>query len=263
MQKNSSADFVGSALRLVPDQAGQAGSAFFKQGLSINSTSDFSTEFTFQITYEPDPNVVRDEEDFSDGLAFVVQGTGPGFIGYDGESLGYRNGPLDQIYFYAIEFDTHYNSNTGDVSPSGNEVAITRTRRGEPHEPPVVTDVIDSVDLSAGPNPRPLLDNGELKNVRIEYGFHGDNRRLSVFLSEGPGIPTPQLVLQTILTDNLFHFGGDSTYLGFTASTGDGHAHHDIFSWTFNVPEPGALSLFGIAGLVLVAARQKGKAGSA
>ena len=50
IQTNPSATFAGSALRLVPDQAGQAGSAFFKQGLFINSTADFSTDFTFQIT---------------------------------------------------------------------------------------------------------------------------------------------------------------------------------------------------------------------
>ena len=192
-----------------------------------------------------------------------MQGSGPGFLGAGGESLGYRNGPLDQNYFYAVEFDTYYNDSTNDVSPSGNEVAITRTRPGGEGEPPVGTEVIDSVELSAGPNPRPLLDNGELKSVRIEYGFNGVDRRLSVFLSEGPGIPTPQLVLQTILADDLFHFGGASTYLGFTASTGDGYANYDILSWRFNVPEPGALSLFGIAGLLLVAARQKGKAGSA
>jgi hypothetical protein len=67
-------------------------------------------------------------------------------------------------------------------------------------------------------------------------------------------------VRQTVLPDDLFDFGGASTYLGFTAATGDGFANHDILSWRFNVPEPGALSLLGTAGLLLAAGRRKGKA---
>ncbi len=259
IQTNLNAAFVGSALRLVPDQQSQAGSAFYRQGLPVNPTTDFSTDFTFKITSSNQPDLR------SDGLAFVVQGSGPGFLGSAGESLGYRwsgsgpTPPVTQGYFYAVEFDTHYNGGTGDRSD--NEVAITRTRPGDSRlgEPAVVTEVVDSVDLGAGPNPRPLLDNGELKNVRIEYGFHNQAKVLSVFLSEGAGI-TPQLVLRTVLPDDLFHFGGASTYLGFTAATGAGFANHDILSWRFNVPEPGALSLFGIAGLLLVAGRRKGKA---
>lgn len=239
----------------MPDQPSQAGSAFYRQGLFVNPTTDFSTDFTFQITSSRDQPDQR-----ADGLAFVVQGSGPDFLGFTGESLGYRLGPpVAQRYFYAVEFDTHYNSATNDQSD--NEVAITRTRPGDPRlgEPAAVTEVIASANLSAAPNIRPLLDNGQVKNVRIEYGFHNQERRLSVLLSEGAGI-TPQLALQTVLPDDLFHFGGASTYLGFTAATGARFANHDILSWRFNVPEPGALSLFGIAGLLLAAGQRKGKA---
>jgi hypothetical protein len=243
LQTNGNAGFTGNVLRLTPDSPGQAGSAFFRQGLFIQSTTDFSTEFSFKID-----SGIPGTANRSDGLAFVVQGSGLGLLGQDGGNLGYM-GVSVLSPFYAIEFDTH--DNVGDVSD--NSVAVVKVSPGL--TPP---QVVKEVDL----NPRGLfLDNGITKNVKIEYNFQGIARNLSVFVSEGSAIP--QLVLNAVLPDDLFHFGGASTYLGFTAATGLGFATHDIISWKVNVPEPGTLPLLGIAALLgLWVRRSRGRTGT-
>ena len=243
-QLNGSAGFSGNRLRLVPDQGGQAGSAFLKQGLFVQASTDFSTRFQFQVS-GTQPTSLR-----SDGFALLIQGAGPGLLGGGGERLGYREASLPPApyYSYAIEFDTYYNAATDDLSD--NEIAVTRsTQQG--------TQVIAAVDLSTLPVPRPLLDNGQVKNVLVQYGFHGIDRQLSVFLSEGTD--TPQLVLQANLPDELFHFGGASTTFGFTAATGGGWANYDILNWQLQVPEPsgGMLTALALAGLALGSRRRR------
>lgn len=238
-QTNGSAAFVTPALpappttvlRLTPDQPGQAGSAFVRNPFFVQSTVDFSTDFSFRITSSNPPSLR------SDGLAFVVQGNGPGFLGQAGENIGYMGAPTGAGgYFYAVEFDTYANGSKND--PSDNHIAITRTDASG------VTTVKKSVDLSA--LGMPLLDNGEIKNVRIESNFDNINNNLSVYLSEGAGVTPTTRVLNMALPDALFHFGGASTYLGFTGATGDGFANQDILSFAVNIPEPGVLPLVGI-----------------
>lgn len=223
---------AGSALRLTPDSASQAGSAFYKHGLLVQRDQDVSTDFSFRIN-----SAGRGPDERADGLAFVVQGGGPGFLGGTGVNLGYMNaGTPAGGYFYAVEFDTFKNGSVGD--PSDNHISITRTEGN-------VTRVLKTVDLNALPVPAPLMDNGEIKNVRIEFGFHGIADNLSVFLSEGAGV-TPVAVLSMVLPDDVFHFGGESTYFGFTAATGDRYSSQDILSWTLAIPEPGSLPLLAI-----------------
>lgn len=250
-QLNDAATWQPDRLRLVSDQPSQQGSAFLKQGLFILPSTDFSTAFQFQISGSQAPDMR------SDGFALVFQGVGPGVYSkavsgdLGGERLGYRGADLPPFpyYSYAIEFDTYANAATGDVSD--NEIAVTRsTRQG--------TQVVAAVDLSSLPAPHPLMDAADAppvtRNVKVEYGFHGVDRRLSVFLSEGAA--TPQLVLQTILPDDLFHFGGASTYIGFTAATGGGYANYDILNWQLQVPEPSGLLLTALALLGLGLSRR-------
>lgn len=240
LNRNGATEFDGNKVRLVSDTPSQAGSLFYApggQGLFINSNTDFVTEFKFQVTGDQAP-ALR-----SDGLAFVIQGNGGGFIGDAGENLGYRNSTQTlSSYFYAVEFDTYFNSATGDLSD--NEVAITRTDINN------ITTVLNSKDLTAAG--KPLLDNGAIKNVKIDYSQHGQDRKLRVFLSENNDVP--QLVLEELLPANmdLFHFGGASTYLGFTAATGAGRANYDLLSWSINVPEPSSIALWGIGVIGLV-----------
>ncbi|OEZ52501.1 L-type lectin-domain containing protein [Duganella sp. HH105] len=238
LQLNGSACFsdtcpgAGSALRLTPDAPGLAGSAFLRQGLAVQRDTDVAADFSFRIN-----SAGRGPDERADGLAFVVQGGGPGFLGGTGVNLGYMHSTSPSGgYFYAVEFDTFKNGSVGD--PSDNHISVTRTAGN-------VTEVLATVDLDKLLFPVPPMDNGEIKNVRIEFGFHGIKRNLSVFLSEGAGV-TPVRVLNMVTPDDVFHFGGDSTYFGFSASTGDRFSSQDILSLTLAIPEPGSLPLLAI-----------------
>jgi hypothetical protein len=240
---NPDAGFVGNVLRLTADQQGQAGSAFYRPQLFINATTDFTTTFKFRISSSQDAG----GPGLSDGLAFVVQGDGPGMLGGGGGDLGYMHGSNPSSYFYAIEFDTHQNN--GDLSD--NEVAVTRTRAGAGGP---VTEVVKAEDLDHKIHGH-KLDNGHEWTARIEYNFNGLERQLEVFLGEDDDVP--QRVLSQRLADDLFHFGGDSTSIGFTAATGIGYANHDVLTWSFGVPEPGSASLVGLAGLGLLLTQRR------
>lgn len=232
---NGSASFVGNLLRLTPNSSSQTGSAFLNQGQFIQSTADFSSAFQFKIDSPSNPTYLR-----SDGLAFLIQNYGSNYLGSGGGDLGYMNGQAlsSSQYVYAIEFDIHQGS--GDLSD--NEIAITElTAAGKL--------TIANVNLNL--LGIPLLDNGNVKNVLIEYGFNNQDY-LKVFLSEG--VSVPQLVLQTLLPTGheLFRSGGASTYLGFSAGTGGGYANHDILNWRVSIPEPNTLYLIGVSWLALL-----------
>ncbi|PYX41289.1 MAG: hypothetical protein DMG81_04110, partial [Acidobacteria bacterium] len=109
-----------NVLRLNPDAAYQAGSAWFnvKQGVA----SGFTTTFTFQITHSGFP---------ADGLAFVIQNApapiegpntgGLAALGQAGGAIGYDGIPNS----LAVEFDTYYNAGPDpNNDPNGNHVGV-------------------------------------------------------------------------------------------------------------------------------------------
>lgn len=242
-QLNGNAGFVGNALRLTPDAQSQAGSAFLKQPLFIQSTADFSTQFTFRIHSAQG----QFGPGLSDGFAFVVQGGGDQFLGNGGGSLGYLGATNPASYFYAVEFDIHQNG--GDVSNNSLAVVRVAPALGGP-----VATTVGQVDLNTKLNGH-ALENGNEWTAMLQYSFHNQVRQLNVFLAEGND--TLQYVLGVQLPDELFHFGGASTTMGFTGGTGGGFAAQDILAWQFQVPEPGSLPLLAMAGLGLLAAGRR------
>jgi hypothetical protein len=97
-------------LILTDDAQYQAGSAFWKRKLALQSNLSFSAYFEFKITKS---------NSRADGLTFTIQQYTNSW-GTNGSGLGYLNLPGKSI---AIEYDT-YDNNSGTIGESDNHIAI-------------------------------------------------------------------------------------------------------------------------------------------
>jgi len=223
-QLNGNASVLpNGVLRLVPEQAFQAGSLFLSAPISILD-SDFEATFQFQIT---SGSVAGGR---SDGLAFVIQSDprGAGALGGDGDGIGYggtlppSSNPVPGIKPSAdIEFDTH--QNIGDFTPpdpNDNHVGIMENG-----------DIANHLAVGI---PSWRFDDGEIKTATIDYNHM--THLLSILLTTtGPGSTSP---LSFALTIDVNSITGDSVFFGFTAATGAGTANFDVLNWQLTVAPP-------------------------
>jgi Legume lectin domain/FG-GAP-like repeat len=98
LQLNGGVSVVGAVLQLTNGGFSEAGSAFAKVPVNIQS---FTTDFTFQILNPA-----------ADGFTFAIQNAGPNAIGGSGSGLGYFGIPKS----VAIKFDLHNNAGEGPDS---------------------------------------------------------------------------------------------------------------------------------------------------
>ena len=98
LQLNDGVSVVGSVLQLTNGGANEAGSAYAKTPVNIQS---FTTDFTFQIVNPA-----------ADGFTFAIQNAGPDAVGGPGGGLGYSNIPTS----LAIKFDLYNNAGEGPNS---------------------------------------------------------------------------------------------------------------------------------------------------
>ena len=192
-------------LRLTPEQGGRAGSAFYKNPISI--TDYFSTHFTFKIHGGGYNGGER-----GDGFAFVLQASTDRSSALGG-NLGY-SGISPSI---AVEFDTYENDNDNDPSNyhvgldlNGNMTSIT-TQNSD------------------------LLKSNDSRYAWIDY----DGGWIRIYLSKSSEKPN-----DPILSYEIANLGSyDNVYVGFTASTGAAYEIHDIISWEFTTEKPVAAPL--------------------
>jgi len=192
-------------LRLVSDKASQAGACWYK-ARKIDFTDGFETEFTFLINQNA-PGVLP-----GDGFAFVIQTQSPDLSGGTGDAIGYKIIP----YAVALEFDIK-----DDNEGSRNHINLsfynpeTKSYRqyATVHEIPEITD-------------------GKPHFTRIIYR----EGRLQIFL-DSYLFPVLSVKLDVAAKINSPDHTG---WLGFTASTSDLHANHDLLSWSVKefAPEP-------------------------
>ena len=181
-----------------------------------NSTTSFSTRFSFSIT-----NV--NPSSYGDGLTFFLSpenetlGSPGGFLGLVNSSL------LTKNRFVAVEFDTRLDPHFDD--PSDNHVGLD-------------IDSLNSIE-TADPflNDKIDLKSGKLITAWIEY--KNDQKKLKVFLSYSRFKPqNPVLVVGVDLSEYL----KELKYVGFSASTEGSTELHLIESWSFKtfglVPVP-------------------------
>jgi len=192
-------------LRLVSDKDSQAGACWYK-ARKIDFTDGFETEFTFLINKNA-PGLLP-----GDGFAFVIQAQSPDLSGGTGDAIGYKKIP----YAVALEFDIK-----DDNEGSRNHINLsfynpdTKSYRqyATVHEIPEITDGMPHFT-------RIIYREGRLQIFLDSYLFPV----LSVKLDVAAKINSPD------------HTG----WLGFTASTSDLHANHDLLSWSVKefAPEP-------------------------
>jgi hypothetical protein len=195
-QINGNATIISSSyLRLTPNAGNQAGSAFWKQKISLPDDMSFSTYFTSKMT--PGSR--------ADGMTFCIQQASNN-AGSSGGGLGYQGMPGKSI---AIEYDTYDNGEIG----GNNHIALDIN--GALHG---TTNVVSS--------PVNLAD-GALKYNWIEY--NGATNVLQVRISNTNVRPTAATLSVTInLATN---FAGISDfYFGYTAATGGATEEHAIYS---------------------------------
>jgi len=197
---------VEGKLRLAPDKANQVGACWYK-ARKIDFSEGFETEFTFLITKD-DRSVLP-----GDGFAFVIQAQSPELTGGIGDDIGYKKIP----YVVALEFDIK-----DDNEGSRNHINLsfynpeTKTYRqyATVHEIPEITDGKPHFT-------RIIYRDGRLQIYLDSYLFPV----LSVKLDVASKINSPD----------------HSAWLGFTSSTSDSHANHDLISWSikeFAPPPP-------------------------
>jgi hypothetical protein len=188
-----SARMAGGVLRLTDGRPHEAGAAW--AGTEVSTERSFDTSFTARL------------EEGADGIAFVLQGDGPGVVGGAGGSLGY--GGLSRSL--AVEFDTYENGN----DPSDNHIAVvTGGRAGAVHG----ATVFSRVSLT-----------GDAFLVRLSYDAEVGALMVRIKATDDPSAVVKVLTVPVELSRAV---GGPRAYAGFTGATGHGASTQDIRSWS-------------------------------
>ena len=190
-------------LRIVGDTPNQAGAVWYKSK-KIDFTNGFESEFTFLISKDQ-PGAAP-----GDGFAFVIQAQSPELTGGTGDNIGYKKIP----YVVALEFDIK-----DDDEGSRNHINLsfynpdTKSYRqyATVHEIPEITD-------------------GKPHFTRIIYR----DGRLQIFLDS---YLFPVLSVKLDVASKI-NSPDHMAWLGFTASTSDFHANHDLISWSIKELSP-------------------------
>lgn len=203
----------GDTLRLTPAKRNKTGAVWLREKQPI--LARFETTFQFQFTDQA--RLLGG----ADGLAFVLQNSGPRALGGRGSAGGF--GVEDASYShrpgipwsFAIYFDTWENRNEGDSS--ANYIAVrTLGRPAQMHWP--------ADRLASTPKLSIEMKDGAVHTVRILF----ERPVVKVFLDDS-AFPA----LQTALDLALVADPEGKAWVGFTASTGWGFENHDILNWSF------------------------------
>lgn len=234
---NADAAQAGVRLRLTPAEYYQRGSAWIRNRQVV--AEGFRCRFQFQLS---DLGAVPGHTtNTGDGFAFVIQNSSPTAIGDYGSGIGYSGaGERDSIAnSVAVEFDTWRNFNLDDPNQNHLSVHTRGTLPNSPHE-----------DASLGSTVfLPDLRGGRVHTVAVHY-LPGV---MDLYVDD---LETPILVVPVDLDATLALSQGHA-WVGFTASTWNAWANHDILNVSFVVvPEP-ATQLMVLLGVVALPFRKR------
>lgn len=209
-------------IRLTKAREYQGGSVWRREKQYVRG--GFDTYFSFRYT-EPGGHGGG-----ADGLAFVVQNSGPKALGGIGGAGGFMHGDSDERgsragipFSLAVFFDSFRNEEIGDPSDNALHVSIN----GRPRElqwPPS--------RLAVVPQLRPVLKDEQEHTARVTYS----PPLLSVYLDEDLLVSTPADF--SLMTDK-----EGMAWVGFTASTGGGYANHELLSWSWKASAESSISM--------------------
>ena len=188
---------AGEKLRLTSDKPNESGACWYA-ARKIDFSEGFETEFTFLISSKQPGNLP------GDGFAFVIQAQSSSITGGIGNDIGYKQIP----YAVALEFDTK-----DDNEGSRNHVNLsfynpdTKSYRkyATVHEISEITD-------------------GQPHFTRIIYR----EGRLQVYLDS---YLFPILSVKLDIAEKI-KSADKTAWLGFTASTSNQFAFHDLIGWS-------------------------------
>ena len=157
----------------------------------------FTTAFTFQLTHPA-----------AEGITFTIQNVGPTALGATGGSLGYATIGSS----VAIKFDLFNNFGEG---PNSTDLYIN----GVPPTGPSLDLTSSGIDLHSG------------DPFSVHMTYSGTTLNMTI---------TDTITLKSwshaFMVDIPAAVGGDTAYVGFTASTGDTVARQTIDNWRFSNP---------------------------
>jgi glucose/arabinose dehydrogenase len=196
---NGNASQQGTNLQLTPNQKAQAGTAFLKRPITIDTNTTFSTKFQFQLAGGTEG---------ADGFTFVLQNDANNVksIGGPAGGLGY----LGIGKSVALEFDT----SQGPLDSGNNQISLLRDGNVDQ----AITAVNAPFDLNSG---KPLT-------AWIEYD--GVTNNLQVFLSDTNTRPSTAALFSNIDLETVV---GNQAFLGFSAGTGGASNTQSIQNWSF------------------------------
>ncbi|HKQ38179.1 MAG TPA: putative Ig domain-containing protein, partial [Verrucomicrobiae bacterium] len=198
---NGNAALSGGVLRLTPNVANQAGSAFLSNPIGIGPNSSINTRFVFRISGTADGG---------DGLTFVIQGNSASSLGSLGAGLGYEGIGRS----VAVEIDNY--AGTGD--PNANHLGILSGGSATTH--------------LATFTPGWDLEDASSHTIWVEY--EGPANQLRVYAAQGIVSQRPATPVMTATID-LPALVGSQAWFGFTAGTGGVFNNHDVESWSLTV----------------------------
>jgi hypothetical protein len=197
MTFNGSTGLDDSRLQLTNGYSWDTGSAFVTTPLNIQA---FNTNFLFELSNPA-----------ADGIAFVIQNTGPTALGGNSASLGYA--PIGKSL--AIKFDFHNDAGEG---PDSTGVYING-----------VAPTIPAINLS---NTAINLASGDSMLVNLTY----DGVNLAMTITDEITTGTWSAVWQENIPQIV---GGNTAYIGFTGSTQIKTSSQKIATWTYTATTPG------------------------
>jgi hypothetical protein len=212
------AHYVNHAVRLTDARLQMAGAVWCVDKQPVSS--GFDTTFLFKLTGQGGLG------NGADGLAFVLQNSGPTALAGKGSAGGWGVGDGQGHHnkpgiprAIAIFFDTFRNNE--DHDPSDNYIGIfnnggPRDMRWPPRR------------LAYTRHLRVALKDGNAHTARILYR----PPVLSVYLDD-PSTP----VLVSSVAISLIADPAGSAWVGLTASTGSGYENHDLLSWSFTATD--------------------------